>query len=106
MKPRSTPDGRYLIVNGRLWRATNPNLPEVERKQLVGELMAARRGVRAALRADDRDALEQARANVQRAKEGLGERGAPWWQDGARDLNRVLVSSSPYADWWYGRESS
>ena len=106
MKPRSTPDGRYFIVHGRLWRAANPNLPESERKQLVSELMAARRAVRAALKADDRDALAQARGNVDRAKIGLGERGAPWWKDGARDLNRVLVGNSPYADWWHGRSKT
>jgi hypothetical protein len=29
--PQMTPDGRYIMVRGRLWRATNPNLPEDER---------------------------------------------------------------------------
>jgi hypothetical protein len=38
-----TPDGRYLVVRGRLWRRSNPGLPEGERARLVSELMAARR---------------------------------------------------------------
>ena len=50
-KPKTTPDGRYLIVRGRLWRATNPNLSEERREALVSALMDARRAVKAALRA-------------------------------------------------------
>ncbi len=41
-----TPDGRYIVVRGRLWRKTNPRLPEVERTRLVTELMAARQAVK------------------------------------------------------------
>ena len=37
-----TPDGHHVIIDGRRWRATNPNLPEVERKRLVCDLMRAR----------------------------------------------------------------
>ncbi|MCJ8520686.1 hypothetical protein ABID21_003906 [Pseudorhizobium tarimense] len=40
-----TPDGRHTIVRGRLWRKSNPDLPEDEQKRLVYELMAARRAV-------------------------------------------------------------
>lgn len=49
MKDKSildTPDGRYIVVRGRLWRKTNPHLAEQVRKQLVSELMAARRAVK------------------------------------------------------------
>jgi hypothetical protein len=38
-----TPDGRYFVVKGRLWRCTNPSLPADTRQRLVGELMQARR---------------------------------------------------------------
>ncbi|MDC0887257.1 hypothetical protein OAS19_05655 [Altererythrobacter sp.] len=93
-----TPDGRYIIVKGRLWRATNPNLPEDERQRLVNELMDARRAVGAAMRSGDEAALKAARAAVQAAKVGLGERGPVWWDDGARDWNRYLVKNTPYAD--------
>ncbi len=92
-----TPDGRYIIVRGRLWRATNPNLPEAERQRWVDALMDARRAVRDALRTEDAAALKQARASVQEAKVALGERGPVWWDDGAKDWNRYLVKNTPYA---------
>ncbi|WP_265500367.1 hypothetical protein [Paracoccus beibuensis] len=34
-----TPDGRYIVVRGRLRRATNPHLPEAERQRLTHKLM-------------------------------------------------------------------
>ncbi|WP_372012307.1 hypothetical protein [Pseudoxanthomonas sp. 10H] len=100
--PLYTPDRRYLVVRGRLWRAANPHLSEDVRQRLVRQLMEARRGVRAALRDGDADRLGQARAAVQAAKVALGERGPAWWTDGARDYNRHLARSSPYADWYRG----
>jgi hypothetical protein len=75
-----TADDRYVVVHGRRWRATDPSLPEDRRKELVGELMAARRTVRAALRAGDEEAEREARRRVHAAKVALGERGTPWWQ--------------------------
>lgn len=95
-----TPDGRYLIVRGRLWRTADPGLPEAERKALVDTLMAARRGVRAALASGDGTALAEARAAVDTAKRALGERGAVWWTDGAPDQNRRMVRNSSYAQWY------
>ena len=97
-KPKRTADGRYIIVRGRLWRATNPNLPEKERQRLVNELMDARRAVGAALRAGDAAAEKAARAKVHAAKVALGERGLVWWNDGAPDYNRKLVKNTPYGD--------
>ncbi len=75
-----TPDGRHVIIDGRKWRATNPNLPEDERKRLVSELMAARRAVGSALKTGDKDEEAQARARVHAAKVALGERGPKWWE--------------------------
>jgi hypothetical protein len=95
----STPDGRYFVVRGRLWRMANPHLPEGEREGLVKALMAARRQVGAARRAGDPEGEAQARADVDRAKRALGERGPVWWRDGAPDLNRRMARSTPYADW-------
>ena len=94
---RFTPDGRYLIVRGRLWRAANPSLPAATRDALVKQLMQARRAVKEAMRDKDSVALAQARAAVQEAKVSLGERGPVWWTDGARDYNRHLVKNTPYA---------
>lgn len=66
-----TADGRYIVVDGRRWRASDPAIPEPLRKELVAELMAARREVRTD--------PETARPRVQDAKVALGERGDPWW---------------------------
>ncbi|EKT4084516.1 MULTISPECIES: hypothetical protein [Stenotrophomonas] len=101
MTPLTTPDGRYLIVRGRLWRTTNPGLSEPERERLVHDLMDARRAVKAAKASANPDALAAARGAVDSAKRGLGERGPVWWTDGERDWNRHLVKNSPYAGWFY-----
>ena len=37
-----TPDGRYFVVRGRLWRCSNPALPATVREELVRALMDAR----------------------------------------------------------------
>ena len=95
-----TPDGRYFIVRGRLWRATNPTLPPDVRAALVSNLMTARRAVKTARRSGDVDRLSAARAAVHTAKVALGERGPPWWTDGAKDFNRHLVKNTPYAEWY------
>ena len=95
-----TPDGRYLVVRGRLWRRADPALPEAERERLVHALMTARRGVAAAKRTRDPEAEAAARAAVDLAKHGLGERGPVWWTDGAPDLNRHMARTTPYAEWY------
>nr|WP_221308533.1 hypothetical protein [Nocardiopsis mwathae] len=68
------------MIGGRRWRASDPLLPPDVRERLVGHLMAARRAVASARRRGDGDAEGVARGRVQRAKEGLGERGRPWWE--------------------------
>jgi hypothetical protein len=98
-KHPSTPDGRYFVVAGRLWRTSNPALAPEERQKLVEQLMDARRQVGVALKADDAAAERTARAAVDAAKRALGERGPVWWTDGAPDLNRRLVANTPYAAW-------
>jgi hypothetical protein len=75
-----TPDGHHVVINGRKWRATNPDLPEDERKRFVTDLMAARRDVGRALKARDKDAEAAARVRVHAAKVALGERGPKWWE--------------------------
>jgi hypothetical protein len=100
MKERVTPDGRYFVVRGRLWRRANPDLSPEKREALVRELMNARRTVKAAMRSGDATAIALARKAVDAAKIGLGERGPVWWTDGAPDLNRHKVKDSPYEDWY------
>lgn len=99
-EPLKTPDGRYLVVKGRLWRTSNPALPEPERQDLVRELMTARRDVGAAMRGGDVGAEAKARARVDSMKRALGERGPVWWQDAAPDYTRTLAKNTPYADWY------
>ena len=96
----TTPDGRYFVVKGQLWRCSNPTLDEDERRHLVYELMAARRAVKAAKASGNPGELKAARASVQLAKVALGERGPVWWEDGAPDLNQHKVTDTPYADWY------
>jgi hypothetical protein len=95
-----TPDGRYFVVRGRLWRTSNPALAPDLRQAWVDKLMQARRQVGLAKKAGDRDAERSARAAVDEAKHALGERGPVWWLDGAPDFNRKMVANTPYADWY------
>ena len=97
--PPRTPDGRYLVVRGRLWRLSDPGLSDVQRAKLVRKLMRARRDIAAARRTDDPDLARRARRRVHEAKIGLGERGPVWWTDGTPDYNRHLVRNTPYAAW-------
>lgn len=96
----TTPDGRYFVVKGQLWRCSNPALGEGERQRLVNQLMDARRAVKAAKASADPQQLQAARAQVDKAKVALGERGPVWWDDGAPDLNRHQVANTPYAQWY------
>ncbi len=75
--PERTPDGRYIVVDGRRWRATDPAIPEDRRAELTRILMAWRRQVRTTR---GTDAESTTRAGVQAAKVALGERGTPWWE--------------------------
>jgi hypothetical protein len=88
------------VVRGRLWRASNPALTTDARAKLTAELTDARRAKGAAMRAGNAAGREAARARVEVAKHGLGERGPVWWDDGAPDLNRHLAKNTPYADWF------
>ena len=95
-----TPDGRYFVVRGRLWRLSDPALDAEIRDGLVHELVDARRAIRAAKRAGDKGPEDAAHAEVDRTKRALGERGPVWWSDGAPDLNRHMARNTPYADWF------
>jgi hypothetical protein len=100
VKERVTPDGRYFVVRGRLWRRANPELSTEKREMLIRELMNARRAVKTALRSGVAGELALARKAVDEAKISLGERGPVWWTDGSPDLNRQKVKDSPYAEWY------
>ena len=84
----TTPDGRYFVVRGRLWRCSDPSLVPARRQELVVELTSARRALR-----NEGDHITS-RKRIDDAKRGLGERGPVWWTDGAPDYNRRLVKNT------------
>ena len=59
--PFKTPDQRYIVVRGRLWRCANPNLDADEKMRLTKQLMNARRAKGVAMRAGHEEAREEAR---------------------------------------------
>ena len=94
-----TPDGRYFVAKGRLWRTTNPNLPDAERDRLTKDLMRARADV--ARHKSDPAKLKDARRRVHAAKVALGERGPAWWDDdGTEDVLRFAPWNTRYRSWW------
>ena len=92
-----TPDRRYFVVRGRLWRLSNPFLDPDTHERLVRDLMNARRAI---AQSTTRQERISARLRVDAAKRALGERGDPWWEDGAPDYNRKLAVNTPYAAWF------
>ncbi|ALG10593.1 hypothetical protein [Kibdelosporangium phytohabitans] len=88
-EPPRTPDGHFVVIDGRRWRATDPEIPAEAAARLRSLLMRARRDVGAARRAQDTEAEREARDRVHAAKVALGERGVPWWeQDSAARRQR------------------
>ena len=81
-----TEDRHFIIVNGRRWRATDPNIPKQLLGELVAELMSARRAVG--------QAEETARSRVQDAKVALGERGEPWWEPPTQEGRRARLAAT------------
>ncbi|MFS0868122.1 biopolymer transporter Tol [Microbacterium sp. 179-B 1A2 NHS] len=76
---------RWLVIDGRRWRRTDPSLPEDVVAALTSHLGRGRSAVRAAKRAGDDEALQDARRRVGLAKHGLGERGPYWWEEPEAD---------------------
>lgn len=98
--PPVTPDGRYIVVRDRLWRAANPRLTPARREALIRRIMDARRAVGRTKRADYPIVENAAHAVVIAARVLLGERGAPWWDDGSPEPNRHMAKNTIYADWF------
>ncbi|MDV8001886.1 DUF3253 domain-containing protein [Rhodococcus sp. IEGM 1408] len=80
-----TEDGRYIVVNGRRWRATDPSIPENLRAELVKALMTGRRLVKTQ--------GDAARVMVNDAKVALGERGDPWWEPTGEGTRERLAAT-------------
>ena len=74
-----TPDGRYFVVRGRLWRCSDPHLKSEERDALTRELMSARREKGRAMREGDAQGLDaDDRQHQEQDSQGQGlERPSP-----------------------------
>ncbi|CAD6009029.1 biopolymer transporter Tol [Agreia sp. COWG] len=79
--PDEAADGRWLVVNGRRWRRTDPSLPDDVIDALKSHLGRGRSGVRTAKKNGTDDDVAAARQRVGLAKHGLGERGPSWWDE-------------------------
>lgn len=87
-------DERYIVIDGRRWRRSDPGIPATLQRELVDELMDARRAVGAAKRAGSARAEKAARARVQCAKEALGERGHPYWEEPTAAAQRKRATAT------------
>ncbi|MCW2738349.1 hypothetical protein [Nocardioides sp.] len=72
-----TEDEKWLVVDGRRWRRTDPLIPADELARLTRHLGRGRSGVRTA--GSDAE-LAATRHRTHLAKVGLGERGEKWWE--------------------------
>ena len=78
-------DDRWMVMNGRRWRRTDPSLPDDVVEALKSHLGRGRSGVRVAKGKNDADAVAAARNRTNLAKHGLGERGPYWWDEPEAD---------------------
>ncbi len=77
-----TEDEKWLVVDGRRWRRTDPAIPADALARLTSHLGRGRSGVRTA---SSEAELEATRNRTHLAKVGLGERGTPWWEQTAAE---------------------
>ncbi len=94
-EPERTPDGRYVVIDGRRWRATDPDIPDERAAELRKVLMAWRREVR---RTKGTDEERASRDGVQAAKVALGERGTPWWEQTDAERRARWEADVPWPD--------
>jgi hypothetical protein len=87
---------RWMVIDGRRWRRTDPCLPPELVEALKSHLGRGRSGVGTAKRAGDDDGVARARRRVGLAKLGLGERGPYWWDVAEED--RVAQARAALAD--------
>lgn len=73
-------DDKWLVVQGRRWRRTDPELAAAVVEELKSHLGTARNAVRASKKSGTEEDLKDARHRVDTAKHGLGERGDYWWE--------------------------
>ena len=89
-------DERWLVIDGRRWRRTDPCLPAELVDALKSHLGTGRSTVGVAKRAGDDDRVAAARRRVGLAKLGLGERGDYWWE--RPEADRIAQAETALAD--------
>lgn len=87
-----TDDGHFVVIDGRRWRATDPDIPDERRDELQHVLMAWRREVK---RTRGTDEERRSREGVQTTKVALGERGTPWWEQSAGERQKRWETDVP-----------
>lgn len=88
-------DEKWLVIDGRRWRRTDPSLPDDVVTALTSHLGRARAAVRVAKQSGESAAISAARERVNLAKHGLGERGPYWWdepEDARTDRAREAIT--------------
>ena len=85
-----TDDEKWLVVDGRRWRRTDPAIPADALARLKSHLGRGRSGVRTA--GTDAE-LAATRRRTQLAKLGLGERGPKWWEQTAAERRERWTSA-------------
>ncbi len=81
---------KWLVVDGRRWRRTDPAIPDAELNRLKSHLGRGRSGVRTATTEAE---LAATRHRTQLAKVGLGERGTPWWDQSVAERRERWVTA-------------
>jgi hypothetical protein len=72
-----TPDRRYFVVRGKLWRISDPDLDPREKSRPGMDLMAARRAVKDAKGAGDHGAENAAHRMVDEARHAATRNHVP-----------------------------
>lgn len=81
-------DDKWLVVEGKRWRRSDPELESAVVEELKSHLGKARNAVRTTKKNGTEEDLKQARHRVNTAKQGLGERGDYWWEMPVEDRRK------------------
>src|SRR5688500_15430142 len=84
-----TPNERFLTIDGRRWRRSDPTIPESLRQQLVNERTSARRLV-----GGNALEVEQARRRLHNARLALAERGRAWWLEPSAAARNLRIDAA------------
>ena len=85
---------RWVEIDGRRWRASDPSIPSAFRQELIDELMRARRALQTVVSCGDEGLVRDTRRQVHAAKVALGERGEPWWEPPSEEGQRDRVTAA------------